>query len=466
MLQLSGPRHRLCDGLTRRSFLTLGAWGACGWYFPARSAHVSGSEATLRGRGVARRCILLFLTGGPPQHDTWDMKPRAAAEVRGELHPIDTNVPGIQISELFPSLACHADKYCLVRSVTHADTVHTSAGYTMLTGAPHPQANTTTAALIRTSPNDHPHVGALVARYRGKPGEIPTAVSLPEFIRDANVNDFPGQGAGFLGKAYAPLLIEADSNRAAMSAPPVELPGDLPVHRIGDREKLRQAFNAIRASLAAAAERSELNSAYARTLGLLSSARFRAAFDVAREPAPLRDAYGSHLFGQGCLLARRLVEAGVTLVTVYWHYEGPDDSPVWDTHWNNYPHLRNRLMPPTDRALAALLEDLAQRGLLADTLVLCLGEFGRTPRINKMGGRDHWPHVQSILMAGGGIRGGQVYGASDAQGAFPADKPVAPADLIATILHLLGVPPEFEVRDLTGRTLPACHGKPLLDLLA
>jgi arylsulfatase A-like enzyme len=192
----------------------------------------------------------------------------------------------------------------------------------------------------------------------------------------------------------------------------------------------------------------------------------RRAFELDREPDRVREQYGNHLFGQGCLLARRLLETGVPLATVYWHYEGPDDSPVWDTHENNFRHLRQRLMPPTDQAFAALLEDLGQRGLLEDTLVLCWGEFGRSPRVNKQGGREHWPQVQSVVLAGAGVRGGSVYGASDRDGGFPADKPVTPADLAATVLHLLGVPAEMELRDRTGRPLPACTGKPVLGLLS
>lgn len=450
--------------LARRKFLTIGSLGALSPLLPAaHSAASDNSQAS--GFGRAKRCILLFLTGGPPQHDTWDMKPDAAAEIRGELRPIATNVPGLQISELFPQLARHADKYCVVRSVTHGDTVHTSAGYTMLTGVAHPLANVPTAALIRPTPDDHPHVGALVARYRGKASRLPAAISLPEYIRDANVNDFPGQDAGFLGKGYSPLLIEADESRSKIRAPHLTLPSDLSVARLYERDALRRGLNVIRPT-AVRAQPPDFDAWHDRTLSMLSTPQLAAALDLTQEPAKVTEAYGSHLFGQGCLLARRLIEVGVTLVTVYWHYEGPDDSPVWDTHWNNYPHLRNRLIPPTDRAISALLADLSGRGILDETLVLCLGEFGRTPKINHMAGRDHWPNVQSILLAGGGIRGGQVYGASDRQGAFPADKPVAPNELIATILHLLGIPPDFEIRDRFGRVLPATHGRPLVEVMA
>ncbi|MBX9585400.1 MAG: DUF1501 domain-containing protein [Gemmataceae bacterium] len=199
---------------------------------------------------------------------------------------------------------------------------------------------------------------------------------------------------------------------------------------------------------------------------LLKAPAVRRAFDLDREPARVLDRYGPHLFGRGCLLARRLLEAGVALVTVYWHYEGTEMSPVWDTHDDYYPHLRNRLAPPTDRAVAALLEDLGERGLLDDTLVVCMGEFGRTPKVNAQGGRDPWPHVQSVLLAGAGVRGGSAYGSSDRIGAGPAEKPVAPHDLTATVLHLLGVQPDLEVHDRTGRPLRACDGTPVRGVFA
>jgi arylsulfatase A-like enzyme len=191
----------------------------------------------------------------------------------------------------------------------------------------------------------------------------------------------------------------------------------------------------------------------------------RRAFALDEESPRTRDRYGPHLFGQGCLLARRLLEAGVGLVTVYWHYEGPEDSPVWDTHQNNFPHLRDRLAPPTDRAVSALLDDVAARGLLDDTLVIVMGEFGRTPRVNKHGGRDHWAGAQSILLAGAGLPAGAIYGSTDRDGGLPAERPVPPADLTATFLHLLGVPAELEVTDRAGRPIRACHGSPLKGLV-
>ena len=349
-----------------------------------------------------------------------------------------------------------ADTFCVVRSVTHADTVHTSAGYTMLTGVAHPKANARTATDIQPAGADHPHLGALLAKVR-PPARGPAFVSLPEVIKDAGVNEFPGQGAGFIGKRFDPFRIDGDPKTGGFRLPDVELPPDVTDARLEARRRLLAKLDP-----AGPADRDPLND---RAYNLIRSPAVHLALKLDREPARVRDAYGPHLFGQGCLLARRLLEADVPLVTVYWHYEGPDDSPVWDTHENNFRHLRTRLMPPTDRAVAFLLADLAARGLLADTLVVVMGEFGRSPRVNKHAGRDHWPQVQSILLAGAGVRGGSVYGASDRTGGYPAESAVSPTDLTATFLHLLGVPADVEIHDPAGRPYRACHGTPVRGLL-
>jgi hypothetical protein len=348
--------------------------------------------------------------------------------------------------------------------VTHHDTVHTSAGYTMLTGVPHLRANSGSAAKIRPTPNDHPHIGSLLAKVRQGDGAVPVFAALPEVIKDAAVNEFPGQGAGFLGAAYEPFRIVGNARSGDFQLPDIFLPPDVSAGRLGDRRSLLNEFDR-RLAMAEPHVAAELDEYYNQAFRLIGSSTARGAFELDREPEQVREAYGTHLFGQGCLLARRLCEAGVRLVTVYWHYEGPDDSPVWDTHQNNYPHLRNRLAPPTDQTVAALLSDLNDRGLLDTTLVVCMGEFGRSPKINRYGGRDHWPAVQSILLAGGGVRAGCVYGASDKTGGYPSRQPVTPADLASTILHLLGVPSDLEVHDRTGRLLRACTGSVVRGLL-
>jgi hypothetical protein len=464
MLTIQGPPQRLCDGTSRRDFLRLGTVGTLGLGLP-EFLRATRHDRDPSGFGRARRCVLLFLTGGAPQHDTFDPKPLAPVEYRGELRPIATSVPGIHVSELLPRLARHADKYCLVRSVTHNDRIHTTAGYTMLTGMPHPQANGRSAADVRPGPHDHPHVGALLARARPSLQGLPVYASLPEIIKDAGVNTYPGLDGGLLGQQYAPFRIETDADRTSFRVPDVFLDSDMTTGRLDDRRALLACINRSLDRVEARSPLADLDAFQQQAFALMRSPALQRAFDLGRESASLRDEYGRHLFGQGCLLTRRLLEAGLALVSVYWHYEGPDDSPVWDTHQNNYPHLRQRLAPPTDRAVAALLSDLDERGLLDETLVICLGEFGRTPRINVQGGRDHWSAVQTVLLAGAGVRGGSVWGASDRLGAYPASQAVTPAELTATVLHLLGVEPELELRDRTGRPLVACQGKPVVGLL-
>ncbi|HJZ53366.1 MAG TPA: DUF1501 domain-containing protein, partial [Gemmataceae bacterium] len=446
------------DRPTRRALLRAAAVG--GLSLPAflrATASAPPAPPGTDGFGRARRCVVLFLTGGPPQLDTFDPKPDAPAEVRGELRPIVTTAPGVRVAELCTRLAGQADKFRIVRSVTHPDTVHTSAGYTMLTGAAHPKANARTAADIRPAADDHPHLGSLLASTR-PPAPGPAFVSLPEVIKDAGVNEFPGQGAGFLGARFDPFRIEAGPDRAGFRLPDIDPPADVPDGRIESRRRLLGALDRPGGP-------ADRDAYYEQAFDLIRSPAVHRALRLDREPVRTREAYGPHLFGQGCLLARRLLEAGVPLVTVYWHYEGPDDSPVWDTHANNFRHLRERLVPPADRAAAFLLEDLSARGLLDDTLVVVMGEFGRSPRVNRQAGRDHWPHCQSILLAGAGLRGGSVYGTSDRTGGYPADAPVSPADLTATFLHLLGMPPDTEIRDRTGRPHRPCTGTPVRGLL-
>src|SRR5262245_45701707 len=336
----------------RRTLLRLGAVG--GLTLPSfLRASARSPVAKADGFGRAKRCLILFLTGGPPQHDTFDPKPDAPAEVRGEFKPIDTNVPGVRLAELCTELAKQADKFRIVRSVTHADTVHTSAGYTMLTGVLHPKANAKTAADIQPVGADHPHIGSLVAKVR-PPASGPAFVSLPEIIKDAGVNEVPGQGAGFIGKRFDPFRIEGDPKTGAFRLPDVERPPEVRDAQILERRGLLAKLDRP----SGLPERDTFND---RAIDLIRSPAVHRALKLDQEPERAREAYGPHLFGQGCLLGRRLLEAGVPLVTVYWHYEGPDDSPVWDTHENNFRHLRTRLMPPTDRAAGFRLEDLSVR---------------------------------------------------------------------------------------------------------
>lgn len=453
-------------GITRRRWLQLGALGLTGLSLkdlPAADPQAS-TSSTVNSFGRAKRCVMLFLTGGAPQHDTFDPKPLAPANVRGELSPIATSVPGVQVSELFPQFARRMNYVTLLRSVTHDDTVHTSAGYTMLTGRRHPLANAKTARDVKPQPTDHPHVGSIVSLTRREQG-FPAFVALPETIKDAAVNEFPGLNAGLLGERYSPLMIEGSPRTGRFSPPPFELADGVSPERLAARQRLLADFNRQLSIDSRSGGMESADSFRERAVALLASNSVQQCFDLNLESEATRRRYGSHLFGQSCLMARRMLEAGVALVTVYWHYEGPDDSPVWDTHGNNFPHLRNRLAPPTDSAMSAILDDLANRGMLDDTLVIVMGEFGRSPKINAQAGRDHWPQVATVVMAGAGVKTGSIYGASDRLGGYADELPVTPADLTATILHLLGVSPDLEIHDQTGRPYRACEGLPVLGIM-
>lgn len=459
--------RRIGKRLERREFLRLGALGGMGLSLATLLRAGAVRAATVPASfGRAKRCILVFLNGGPSQLDLWDMKPDAPAEVRGELKPIATCVPGIQISELLPLLARGVDKFKIVRSVTHSCSVHTTGVYTMLTGTIH---STPTVDQTRALPEDHPHLGSILAKWRGADGRLPPFVTLPRLFEAPPVDGiWPGQNAGFLGRRYDPFIVEGNKATADFTAPGLALSGDVGVGRLEDRRTLLAQLNHRAHAAEAGGQLDELDTFYQQAFSLLTSTRAQAAFDLNRESHATRDRYGRHLFGQGLLLARRLIEAGVPLATVYWIDPTPPGpgGGEYDSHGRIFHHMRERLVPPTDRALSALFADLDQRGLMDDTLVVVMGEFGRTPRINKDAGRDHWPNVQSILLAGAGITGGSVFGASDRFAAEPSDSPVAPHDLAQTILHLLGVPEDLELSDAEGRPIRASRGTPIPGLYA
>jgi hypothetical protein len=402
--------------------------------------------------------------GGPPQHSTWDPKPDAPAEVRGEFRPIATSVPGLQIGELMPRLARHADKLAVLRAVSTTDNAHSSSGYYMMTGQPHQPMNSENAN--PGPPNNWPTLGAIVQRLRREPGALPAAVRLPHRIFNTDGSVWPGQDAGFLGRTADPWLLRCEPASPRFGIPEFSLSADVPLARLEDRRtllgRIDRGFAAAERSAALLPHDRQTQQAF----GLLRSDRSRRAFDLEHEPTLVRERYGRSQFGQSVLLARRLVEAGVALVQVNW-FRGPDepsDNPCWDSHTNESARLRTVLVPPMDQAFSALLEDLAQRGLLEETLVVCLAEFGRTPRFNSRGGRDHWGSVFSVALAGGGIRGGQVHGASDRIGAHPRDGRVQPQDLTATIFHCLGYSPDTEVHDTLGRPLAISRGQVIRQL--
>jgi hypothetical protein len=459
MLRLCSSGARLCDGLSRREFLRVGGLGLAGLTLPDL---LRGRAQGASPRGRAKRCIQLFMWGGPSQHETFDLKPDAPAGIRGEFRPIATNVPGIRICEHLPLLAQRADRFAILRSVTHTGVNHGTSAYHMLTGHIHSSPGT----LRHPTPVDYPSVGCAVSRFGRPPSDLPAYVSLPSVLHDGDGGEVPGQGPGFLGQRYAPFLIQGDPTRPDFSIATLTLPAEVDRGRFQERVRLQAALGRQADRLAHLPAAQEMDSHYDRAFRLLQSPAARRAFDLAAEPAPVRDRYGRHHFGQSCLLARRLAEAGVPLVTVYWNAPHIDDLQHWDTHKDSFNRLKNHLLPHFDRAMTALLDDLSQRGLLDDTLLVWHGEFGRTPKLNKNAGRDHWGFCQSVLMAGAGVRGGQVYGSSDASAAYAAELPVSPDDLAATVVHTLGIPLHQEMHDAQGRPLPLCTGKPVLGLFS
>jgi hypothetical protein len=429
--------------------------------FRGRAAAAVGGSAPAAGFGRARSCILIFQWGGPSQLDTWDPKPEAPAEIRGEFATIATSVPGVFISEHFPRLATRVHRLAIVRSMSHDDFAHLSTAHRILTGhlAPRPHSDAD-----GPSPGDWPHLGALVARCRPTPGALPSAVTMPWTVAHpaAPGGKAPGQHGGWLGKGFDPFRVEGDPGAVGFQVEGLGPPEGLDSGRMCDRRALLAAMGNGR-DLAGTGPRA-WDGFQARALDALASAEARGAFQVEREDPRVRDRYGRHIHGQCLLLARRLVEAGVGLVTVNWHNDGQN---FWDTHGDNFRQLRDRLMPPADQGFAALLDDLEARGLLDETLVVWAGEFGRHPRISKgNAGREHWPRCYSAALAGGGVAGGQVHGASDRWAAYPSRDPVSPDDLGATILHALGIDPTRELRDPIGRPLRINGGSPVAALFA
>jgi hypothetical protein len=439
--------------LDRRQLLKAGVLGATGLTLPRLLA----AEGAGR-RATARSCILLHQFGGPSHLDTFDPKPAAPAEVRGPFATIPTSAPGLRFGEHLPRLARLAHRVALVRSVTHRTSMHNSAAYYSLTGQ-QPLIDIVTA---NASATDLPAYGSVVA-YLGshRPGPaVPPFVSLPTMIADGPFRT-PGEFAGCLGKAYDPLFVTSDPNAPTFDVRELALPAEVTVERAAERDGMLHDLEALSrlADRSAAVRGAEVHEA--RALSLLTSRATQRALEIGREPDRVRDRYGRTTYGQSVLLARRLVEAGVRFVTVYY---SPGISG-WDTHKDNFNTLKNSRLPNTDTALSALLEDLRERGLLDETLVVWCGEFGRTPKINAEAGRDHWPQCYTVLLAGGGVRGGTVHGTSDPSGAFPKDDPVRPDDVAATMFAALGLDPATEVRDQLGRPFPISRGEPIRALV-
>ena len=443
MLRLDADKPAtFCDGFTRRDFLHAGAISALGLTLPGFLAQKA--VGAVRDRDV--NCIMLFLVGGPSQIDTWDPKPEAPAEVRGPYRPIATNVPGMRVSEIFPRMARHADKYSILRSVYHTATaVHDTGHQMMQTGR------------LFTGGIEHPHIGCALGYLKGPRGEVPAHVLLPRPIGRTGGNLPHGHTAGYLGRQYDPFILNADPAVPNFQVPDLLPPAYISAVRADRRQRMRDAVDGAMASFENSTQARQLDGSFQLAYRLMSSPQARAAFALDQEAAATRDRYGRTRFGQSCLLARRLIERGVRFVTVNM-FETVFDEVTWDIHgsrpFTDINQMAREVVPNFDQAYTALLEDLHDRGLYQSTMVTAMGEFGRTPKINPAGGRDHHPGVWSILMGGGPIRGGRVIGESDELGYKPKSRPITPGEVAATLYRGLGIDPHRELPGPQNRPIP------------
>ena len=447
--------HRHAHGIVRREFLQVGFSGFLGLGLPGLlAARASAGAGSLAPR--AKSMILVFLTGGLGHLDSFDMKPDAPEKIRGEFKPIATNVQGVQYCEHLPGLAGHADKLAIVRTMAHRYTNHLNATHELLTGHSQPGAFFDKIA----SRDDYPCYASALEYIRPRGDGIPSGVLLPTFLMEGPLT-WPGQHAGFLGPKYDPLQIKQDPNKSDFREESLSPPIGFSVERMNRRRELLDELAAQRDSLSASTSRDPMAEQRDLAYSMLLSGRVARAFDMGREDPKTRDRYGRNMFGQSILLARRLVEAGVPIVQA-----NMGRVQNWDTHSGNFRKLKNDLLPPLDRGVSALLDDLDSTGRLDETLVVVAGEFGRTPRIgastgnvNGPDGRDHWSKCFSIALAGAGIRGGQLIGQSDRIGAYPASRPYGPGDFASTVYRALGIDPETELRDRFNRPIQLAHGE-------
>jgi hypothetical protein len=452
------PEFRAACRLSRRGLLKVGVAGFAGLDLPR---WLRASEApALRAR--AQHIIFLEQFGGPSHIDTFDMKPEAPDGIRGEFKPIASCTPGLNLTEHLPKFSKVLGRFAQIRSVNHRMKNHNPATYYSLTGHAAPIDD----IRLRDTQELYPAYGSTVARFAPvKDPAVPSFISYPYVLRDGSVT--PGQSASFLGKAFDPFFVGGDPNSSSFRLPELSLPATLPLDRLDDRRGLLRMIDR-QGELGWNETARGLDSFYDRALTMLASPRVKQAFDLSQEKAALRDAYGRTSYGQSCLLARRLVEAGVRFVTVYYSQSigNSGNGGGWDTHGENFVHLKNRLLPNTDNAVPTLIEDMASRGLLDETLIVWMGEFGRSPRVattKQFGanGRDHWPMCYTALFAGGGVTPGAIYGSSDRIGAYPATDPVSPDDLAATMFWALGIDPATEFYDTLKRPLRIATGEPV-----
>ena len=443
--------------ISRRACLTIGGAAGIGLGLPdllrLRAAESNG------GFGSAKSVIFLFLHGGHPQHETWDPKPTAPENVRGEFGDVSSAMAGFRISELLPKCSTLTDRMAVVRSMAHDNANHVQACLPAMSGHKHPPSVRGRGDFPPTSA-DFPHFGAVLDHLRPGNGQLPNWVQLGPVMTRNNRTVLHGQSPGFLGDNHSPFRIDQDltSDEVQIEA----IAPEITVQRLRDRRGLLAEIDSQRERLDVAAVKSR-SAFYEKAFGLLTSDATHRAFNLAAEPVAMRERYGRNQVGQSCLLARRLVEAGVPFVNVHW-CKTPSGS--WDTHGQNFKKMKDSLGPTLDTAFSALIEDIEQRGLLDDVLIIPMAEFGRTPEINKNAGRDHWPFVYTLAMAGAGLKRGVVEGNSDRLGAYPASTPYDPADMAATIYHLLGVRDDTLLHDREGRPHKLIVGKKIDAILA
>lgn len=447
--------HRV--GMHRRELLQVGFTGLLGLgmsdVLAARAASATTTTGARKSGPHAKSVILVFQTGGPAHQDTWDIDMSRPSEYRGDVKPMKTNVPGIEISEHLPMMAKLADRYAIIRSMYHSSNEHEFGTHFMLTGI---DALPPGARFFATRA-DWPAMGSIVSWARPSTDGLPSSVILPTYLN--NGYGFSGQSGGIMGSRYDPWVVASDPSKPEFHVPDLQPSPGVTATRLLNRKALLAGIDRQRQDLEAIGEVRQLSQSQEKAFGTLTTPATRDAFDLSKETPALRERYGMHMFGQSLLLARRLVEAGVGLVQA-----NMGSMNNWDTHGDNFNQLKTRLLPPFDRGLSALLEDLSQRGLLEETLVIAVGEFGRTPKVNATAGRDHWGGVFSAVWAGGGVKGGQVIGKSDKEAAHPDGTGYLPSDLSATVFTALGISPESQFRDLQGRPFPVTTGQVIAPL--
>src|SRR5579871_6069072 len=486
MLSIPGNHGRDCDGVTRRELLRIGGSAMLGLMLPEflaleARADKSTSSKGKGGFGQAKSVILLYLQGGPSHIDIWDPKPDAPANVRGEFKPIPTKIPGVQVSETMPLLAQQLDKATLIRSVSYTPNGlfnHTAAMYQMLTGE---QADRVSPSgqLEPPAPSDYPNLGSHISKFL--PPEVPMLpfVMMPRPLQESNVIGKAGT-AGFLGKAYDPYYLYPPGDDMDMTKmdrikiDDLRLRDEISAHRLERRAKIREQIDHGMPALEQAIKKYDLDAYYGKALGLVISGRARNAFDLTQEPAAMRDRYGKNTFGQCCLLARRLIEAGTRFVEINWPKVANSDNHSWDVHVGLSKRMKNQSAPMLDGGLSTLIADLDERGLLAETLVVAVGEFGRSPQRgvstsgndNQDDGRDHWPYCYTGVIAGAGTKRGLVYGKSDKTASAPVDNPVHPRELLATIYHSVGIDPATMVLNHLNQPRELVQGDTVTGILS